>query len=168
MKPGVVDLRIPFNPNAVWLYLSLYLLMPIAPLLMQEREDLLRYARGIVAATIVAAIVFIFWPTLCPRPSGNSNAAYQLLTAIDRPLHAFPSLHACFAVYSALYARFPFRWLWVALICYGALATKQHMLVDLIAGSLLGLMAYAFAFRSLNPPFRNIHENKQTTYCRGL
>lgn len=156
MRAGIVDQSIPFAPNAVWLYLSLYLLMPIAPLLMQRREELMRYAGGMAGATFLATIVFIFWPTICLRPEVPSpSGAYPLLVAIDRPFHAFPSLHACFAVYSVLCARitgFPLwsrliLWTWAALIAYGALATKQHVFIDLIAGGILGCFAFYVAFR---------------------
>ena len=154
MPASVIDRLIPFAPQAVWFYLSLYLLMPIAPLLMERREDLLRYAIGMIAATILATVVFVFWPTVCPRPAPPGNVlAYELLVAIDRPFHAFPSLHACFAVYSVLCASafaLPLRlllWGWTLLIGYGALATKQHVFIDLVAGSFLGFFAFWFAFR---------------------
>jgi membrane-associated phospholipid phosphatase len=156
MPAGIVDHSIPFVPNTVWLYLSLYLLMPIAPLLMQRREELMRYTVGMAGATLLATIVFIFWPTICLRPAlPNPSGAYQLLVAIDRPFHAFPSLHACFAVYSVLCARVAgftlwlrlVLWTWTALIDYGALATKQHVFIDLIAGGILGALAFYAAFR---------------------
>ena len=163
MQDGAIDRLVPFAPQAVWLYLSLYLLMPIAPLLMVRREDLLRYAIGMVAAMILATVVFVFWPTVCPRPAAPGNVlAYELLVAIDRPLHAFPSLHACFAVYSVLCANaLPpplrlFLWGWTLLIGYGTLATKQHVFIDLVGGAFLGFLAFWFSQRcrtslNLNP-----------------
>src|SRR6266436_10144424 len=54
MSAGFCDRLIPFSDQAVWLYLSIYLLMPIGPFLMQNREQLLRYAIGIVFIGAIA------------------------------------------------------------------------------------------------------------------
>ena len=153
------DHMIPFSDQAVWFYLSIYLLMPVGPFLMGKRNQILRYAAGIVLISLLANIVFIFWPTSCPRPVvQKTNLAYQALTTIDNSCQAFPSLHAAFAVYSALCGGLVLRelqcvsiwriclWLWASLILYATLATKQHVLADIIAGSALGLGIYVCAF----------------------
>lgn len=153
------DRMIPFSGQAVWLYLSIYLLMPVGPFLMVQRNQLIRYAAGIVFISLLANIIFIFLPTSCPRPVVlEANAAYQALTSIDNSFHAFPSLHAAFAVYSALCGGLVLRemsdnifwpvglWLWATLILYATLATKQHVLVDIMAGCAVGLGIYACVF----------------------
>ena len=159
MQPGWLDHWIPFSANAVWLYVSVYLLMPIGPFLMNERGQIWRYAIGVALMGSLAALIFFFWPTMCARPQIESaNFLYRWLIAIDKPLHAFPSLHAAFAVYSALCARLVLRelkiprfcqaliWLWMLGILYSTLATRQHVTLDIIAGSVLGWAAYAAAF----------------------
>jgi membrane-associated phospholipid phosphatase len=160
MSSSFFDRLIPFSDSAVWPYLSIYLLMPVGPFLMVHRNQILRYAAGTVFISFFADIIFLFWPTSCPRPAiSGANAAYQALTAIDNSFHAFPSLHAAFAVYSALCAGLVLRelrshvlwrfeiWLWALMILYATLSAKQHVLVDIIAGSVLGLGAYAAVFR---------------------
>ena len=157
---SAVDRLIPFSSGMVWLYLSIDLLMPIGPFLMNRRADLLRYSSGVLLISLVADIVFIFWPTACPRPAGaETTGLYGLLVAVDGPSHALPSLHAAFAVYSAACGARVFYelglhpawrlalWVWVMLILYATLATKQHMLVDIIAGSALGLGGVWSAWR---------------------
>jgi PAP2 superfamily len=137
MPSSFLDRLIPFSAQAVWLYLSIYLLMPLGPFLMNRRAQLLRYALGIMFISLLADVFFIFRPTLSPRPQGvEANFAYQALTKIDNSYHAFPSLHAAFAVYSALCGAAVLReygsrrfwriglWLWVALILYATLATR--------------------------------------------
>jgi len=159
MRESFVDRLIPFQPQTVWLYLSIYLLMPIGPFLMLRRREILQYAIGIVLIGVTADVVFMFWPTICPRPSvAGDNSTYQTLIAIDNSFHAFPSLHAAFAVYSALCGGSVLRetgsrsiwrislWLWVFLILYATLATKQHVITDIIAGSALGFGIYSCAF----------------------
>lgn len=157
---GPIDRLIPFSPAWAWVYLSIYLLMPLAPLFMNHRRTLLRYALGILMIGASADLVFFLWPTCCPRPPlGDAGFPYRQLVALDLPLHAFPSLHAAFAVFSTLCLqrilgelpgfnlwRAGF-WLWTTAILFATLLTKQHVLIDIIAGSGLGLAAYACVFK---------------------
>lgn len=157
---GFFDLVIPFSSNAIWLYLSIYLLIPIGPFLMNRRKQIFRYAAGIIFISLLADVIFLFRPTVCPRPViARTSIAYQIFTKIDNDYHAFPSLHAAFAVYSALCGGLVLRelgsrnfwriglWLWAFLILYATLATKQHVIADIIAGSALGVGAFACVFR---------------------
>jgi membrane-associated phospholipid phosphatase len=159
MTAGYLDRLIPFSDLAIWPYLSIYVFMPGGPFLLNERRPILRYATGIVLIGVIADVIFIFWPTTCPRlDAPGSNIAYRLIVAIDNPYHAFPSLHAAFAVYSASWGGPVLRalgdrgfwrigiWLWCFLILYATLATKQHMTADIIAGSALGYGVYAGVF----------------------
>jgi membrane-associated phospholipid phosphatase len=155
VQPTALDRSLPYWGQSVWIYLSIYLLMPVGPFLMNRRNQLWCYAAGVILIGVVADIVFVFWPTVCPRPDiSEPTAAYKILVAIDRPFHAMPSLHAAFAVYSALCGNLVVRalggrkrWrvalgIWAALILYATLATKQHVFADILAGSVLGFAAY--------------------------
>jgi membrane-associated phospholipid phosphatase len=159
LLPGLVDSRIPFDDRFTWIYLSIYLLMPIGPVLMNTRRQLFPYAAGIILITVLADVVFLFHPTLCPRPNSiEAGPLYRLLIKIDNPFHGFPSLHAAFAIYSGFCAAKLLRmfdrsvyliaivWIWVTLILYSTLATKQHTFVDIAAGSALGMTAYFTVF----------------------
>lgn len=159
MPAGFLDRLISFNDDAVWLYLSIYLLMPLGPFLMSRRSDLCRYAAGIVLIGLVADLIFVFFPTICPRPlAGAATPLYRLVTDIDNPLHAFPSLHAAFAVFSSRCAVRVLHemsaprgwtgviWVWVGLILWATLATKQHVAADLVAGSVLGFGIHFWVF----------------------
>ena len=175
MPASPLDRWIPFWSGAVWIYFSVYLLMPIGPFLMNQRKQLLRYAAGIALIGAIADVVFVFWPTVCPRPDpSEANAVYQTLIAIDTPFHAFPSLHAAFAVYSALCAIQVLRevngkrlwravpWIWAFLILAATLLTKQHVVADIVAGSGLGFGGYFLAFREWN--FRRKPESVAPTF----
>lgn len=155
-----VDRAIPFLPSAVWIYFSIYALMPIGPFLMNDREKIFRYARGVLGISAFAAMIFFFWPTICLRPSvATSDPLYRALVFIDRPFHAFPSLHAAFAVYSHLCVVEVGRDLgwtkkiklgflsWTVLILLATLATRQHVLIDIAAGAVLGFASYQFLLR---------------------
>lgn len=158
MQPSWFDRQIPFWPGNTWIYLSLYLLMPIGPMLLDLRSDLIRYASGILLICGISGLIFLFFPTVCPRPDYPAgDDLYQWLTKLDKPLHAFPSLHAAYAVYGSLWAMEVF-WkmnahpsipvllgLWTAAILLATITTKQHVLVDLAGGFLLAGSAYFLA-----------------------
>lgn len=153
-----LDRVIPFQPHWIWAYLSLYLLNPIGPLFTRSRHDLFRYARGILFLFACGFVCFLFFPVAGPRPlSTDSYWLYQWLIGIDRPYNSFPSLHAGCAVYAVLFIAYSsldtsrralrtclmtLSWIWVALILYSTIATRQHFFVDLPGGILLGWLAH--------------------------
>jgi membrane-associated phospholipid phosphatase len=142
-----LDRLIAFQPDALLLYLSLYLYVPLAPWLLDNKRDLDACCLALSGLGLVGLVIFLFWPTAIPRPD---SAAYRPLISIDKPGNACPSLHAAFAVFSAIcidrLARHlgdrglvrSLSWLWCLGILYATLATKQHVAVDLVAGTVLG------------------------------
>lgn len=156
-----VDALIPFLPGTVVLYESLWVLQAIAPWLMQDRRELLVYCRTLGIIMIVALTIFVLWPTASPRPAdtASANALYRALVRVDLDLNAFPSLHAAFTVYSALGCRSLFRrmrgtrialgivWVWMAGILAATLLTKQHTILDVVAGAALGSACHGIYLR---------------------
>jgi membrane-associated phospholipid phosphatase len=147
-----VDRAVTFNPEWTWIYLSIYLLLPAIPFLTVGRDRLTAYLRGAGVMSSVAFAFFYLMPVELPRPYDSSyHPLYAALTAIDRPLNCFPSMHVGFAVFSLLFLQrvrrtewpeLPVVWLWLgwawaAAIIFSTLATKQHYLVDLLAGASL-------------------------------
>jgi len=159
-----LDARIAFDPDWLGVYLSLALLVPLAPLLARHRDELARYARGLALLCAAAFTCFLLVPVEGPRPEAPAgHAAYALLAHVDRPSNSLPSLHAGLAVYSILFALRVLRdaqgprgrfatgalaWTWGALIAASTLATKQHWVLDLPAGALLAGAAHAWAWRT--------------------
>lgn len=157
-----LDRAVPFDPRWTGVYLSLYLLMPILPWATADRPSLLRYGRGFAALAGVSFLLFALLPVESPRPDTlPDQGLYRLLTSVDGTLNAFPSLHASLATYSWLYGRRLLAAapagarlallggfsLWVALIFYSTLATRQHWAVDLAAGALLAWACDRWAWR---------------------
>jgi hypothetical protein len=151
VPPTALDRWIGFDPGLVWLYLSLWLYLPVAPWLMVRRTDLTAYCWVLAGMSLFAFAVFLVWPTAVPRlPTPPGPAAFRLLTAVDRPLNACPSLHAAMVVFTAVCAHTVLRhvvaqawlrWLsavWAGAILYATLATKQHLAIDATAGATLG------------------------------
>ena len=147
MPVTALDRLIAFQAGALPLYLSLYLYIPLAPWLLDNKRDLNACCLALSGLGLVGLVIFLLWPTAIPRPD---SADYRPLIAIDKPGNVCPSLHAAFAVFSAIcvdrlarhlgdrgLAR-SLSWLWCLGILYATLATKQHVAVDLVAGTVLG------------------------------
>ena len=153
-----IDRAIGFNAPWVWAYQSAYLLLLLVPWMTTRREQLTKYATGFIVLSTVGFLCFFFLPIRGPRPDSESiNTMFHLLVWYDRPLNCFPSLHVGLAVYTMLVAAaisdrtLPSHirtavlflgCLWVGLVAYAALATKQHYAVDLPAGALLAVAVY--------------------------
>ncbi len=155
---SLIDRAVAFAPRWVWVYQSVYLLLPFA-WLCESKEQLRRYAWGFVIVMLVGFACFAFWPVAGPRPlvALADEPLYRVLVSYDTPLNSFPSLHLAWATYSACVAIAVTdgvlrRWLlcllplWVALIGYATLATKQHYFVDLPPGIALGWLAQRLAW----------------------
>ncbi len=162
-----LDRAIGFEPNWIWGYQSIYLLMPIFPWLAPKREDLWRYTKGFFLLCSIAFLVFFLYPVNGPRPepSGNENLFYRMLIAVEGKSNAFPSLHAGLCIYSLAFGfqirraiSFPvpswMLWtallLWAGCILFSAAATKQHYVIDLAAGAFLSWLCHFWAWRG-NP-----------------
>lgn len=158
LQPSTLDRMIPFVPNTVYLYESLLMLMPIAPWLMKSKFELNRYAQGLLAVSLAGFAIFFLYPTEIVRSKGlqQTNFLYRTLLQIDGESNVFPSLHAAFAVFHAGCCCWVFRtspsgngisWFfrgWALAIIAATLLTKQHVVMDALAGAALGFAGFAF------------------------
>lgn len=149
------DHWVPFWPGALWLYVSLWLYVALAPGLLTDRRELLDYYRAMLALSLAGMLVFLLWPTASPRPDIDWTLypPFGPMIAADDAGNALPSLHAAFAVYSGIWLHRLLRragapnWtrllsaVWGLGILYSTLATRQHVAVDAIAGAALGVVA---------------------------
>lgn len=160
MEESRWDHLIGFEPAWVWIYLSLYLLVLIPPWLAMSSAAIRRYVCGLLWLVPISCAAWLAWPIAGPRPDvqPGAGAVFAWLVAVDSPLNTIPSMHMELAVYSLLFARrtsepgggsrilFGIASLWVALIAYSCLATKQHFVVDLAAGMLVAVISDAAAW----------------------
>jgi PAP2 superfamily len=162
-----IDRAVAFSPGWVWVYQSVYLLIAAVPWLATRRDLLLRYARGFVVLSSFAFACFLFVPVAGPRPAEiPTSGMFALLVSYDGPLNAFPSLHCGLATYTIMLAAeisrdsLPARRrqvvlgalvFWLLSICYATLATKQHYVVDVPPGILLGWLGHRWAWRGAVP-----------------
>ncbi len=152
MAETTLDRALPFVPGAAWVYVSLFVALPVPPLLLTDRRDLGRYCAGLVLVSVISDFFFLCTPTGVARPPGQAwDVAYRLVLATDVPLNACPSLHASLAVFTALWCdrlagsfAHPRRWRmaawsWTVAVLLSTLLTRQHVLLDLVAGAALAL-----------------------------
>ena len=159
-----IDRAVPFDPWWIFLYMSMYLMLPLAPMLAIRTEHFRRYTVGLTIMFVSGCVCFFLYPVAYDRPPlpPDSPGFYRLIVTIDRPINSIPSLHAGLTVYTLLFATraladLPARRrrallmagsLWGAVILYGTLATKQHYLLDLPPGALLAWVSHRLAWRS--------------------
>ena len=102
---SALDSAIAFNPQWVWVYQSVYVLISIVPWFLASVDDLNRYARGFLLQAYLGFAVFLLLPIAGPRPAAASGGAmFQLLLSYDSSLNSFPSLHVGLAVYTVFVA----------------------------------------------------------------
>ncbi len=147
-----LDAFIPLVPAAVWPYLSWY----VAPwlLLAAPRQDFRRLAASVVLAFASCALAYVVLPASIERPAvagGTlSERALLMLYQHDPPWNIFPSFHAAVCallwrpVFGGAIAR-SMTPVWMAAICAACVLTKQHNLLDVVAGLLVGFVSLAIA-----------------------
>lgn len=160
MPLTALDHLLPFQPHMLGIYLSLWFYVGIAPGLQLSFIELLVYGLWIGLLCLTGLGIFYFWPTEIPLPMPHMAgfAGFDLLRGVDAAGNACPSMHVAVAVFSAIWIDVLLRlshvpaWprllnaAWFLAIAYSTLAIKQHVVLDVLAGVLLG---FAFALPSL-------------------
>ncbi|MCA3176325.1 MAG: phosphatase PAP2 family protein [Burkholderiales bacterium] len=144
-----LDTLIPFIPLAVWVYLSQFALLFCAIWYAPNTMTRSIAFYSMLLASASAALIFIAFPTILPRypveDYGATALLWQGLYAVDVPSNCFPSLHAALAVIAVfpLYRRGDIfkivAPLWALAIMFAAMATKQHVVLDILGGLVLAL-----------------------------
>jgi hypothetical protein len=152
LEPGMLDALIPFLPWTLWVYLSQLLLLMTALALSRDDQDRSQTFYALLIATLLAALVFLTWPTQVARQpvtgAGLTAIAWRLLYLSDTPANCFPSLHVALALLSAAaLVRRGGGWrlaapVWATAIVLSTLTTRQHVALDIAGGLLLAPMAW--------------------------
>ena len=154
-----IDERIPYWPSWVWIYSCLY--YPIILYLnfvIDSARQFTYVATSYMLLLALQMVFFLFVPVTTPphwrsynRSRTLSERFLALVQKFDAPTNSFPSMHTSVAMLTALHLAphvgalafgFP---LVIALSC---LFTKQHYVIDLPAGAVLGWWTFA-AYRTL-------------------
>jgi len=160
MPLTALDHLIPFQPQALFAYLSLWVYVGTAPGLQLRFTELLVYGLWVGALCLTGLACFYFWPTQVPPLAIDVSGfpGFATLQGVDAAGNACPSMHVAVAMFTVIRLEDVLRragaptWLrlinraWFIAIVLSTLMIKQHVVLDVLAGALLGV---AFALPSL-------------------
>jgi PAP2 superfamily protein len=154
-----IDDLVSFSPQSFLLYASLWVYVALGSALARDGLELAAWGAACFAMTVVGLGIFMALPTKVPdfAIDWSRYPSLEFLKAIDVSGNACPSLHAAFAVFTAVVlhgqltairaprALLVCNALWCLGIVYSAMATRQHLALDIIAGSVLaGAVSIAY------------------------
>ena len=154
-----VDLFFGFHEWTIWIYISDFVFIPLAYILVREPEDYSPMLYAMLIDLIVTCLIFIAYPTFIyrqPLSHAGDDWLRSVLYSIDSPSNCFPSLHVSLAIITALFVcKHNKQWgivaaLWAILIMISTMTIKQHYFVDVIGGVILAVISVAittFALR---------------------
>ena len=154
-----LDRVVPLQPAWALVYGSLYLFLILLPLfVVRQPEQIRRTVLAYLAVWATAYVCFLAYPTVAPRPVSVAGSGFvvwglKFLYEADPPYNCFPSLHVAHSTVSALTCFLVHRTVgFVAAGCallvgVSTLFTKQHYVLDVVAGFLLAGVAFALVFR---------------------
>lgn len=152
-----IDEAIPFQPQTIWIYISLWFYLELAPSLLESKREILSYGVALTLMTFCAFAIFYIWPTRVPvfQVDWSEYTMFSWLKQTDAGGNACPSLHVAFAVFTGRWVDFIFKrlrvgsvfhllnWVWSLAIIYSTIATRQHVAIDVLAGAALGAICAA-------------------------
>ncbi len=170
MPVVALDRAIPFQPQAFWIYVSLWIYLQIAPCLLLTKTEIWTYGAALLLMVLIAFFIFFFWPTQVPNFAldWSEHPGFAWLKQTDASGNACPSLHVAFAIFSARWVHFilqrmqagrlllALNWIWSLAIVYSTIATRQHVTLDVFAGAVLGasMVSLHFSWLRALPPER--------------
>jgi hypothetical protein len=140
------ELKIPFVPQFVWFYLSMYVLFLTPPFYLNASEAKI-LGKRLVLSTLASGCIFLLLPaklgfvrTIPDDPL--YRPVFALMFAIDLPYNMVPALHVVFSaliVLAILDASETVQtrvlwWSWLIVICVSTVLVHQHHLIDVISG----------------------------------
>ncbi len=154
LAEGALDRAIPYDARFALVYLAYFPLLFWMLLGLSRHPGFVR--RLLVASGILVAsfLVFLSYPTRIERPEPRAGEPWSSIVRwiqeVDPQSNALPSLHGSLTVLAcacAVRQRIVPAWIgWsaCAVVLYSALALRQHLVLDLGVGALLGGLAARF------------------------
>jgi len=154
-----LDAAVPLQPSWSVVYGSLFLAALLPGFVVHQQELLQRAILAYLALWLVSFICFLAYPTAAPlhaKVAGNGFFEWALLAIYGSDVHynCFPSLHvaqcflAAFVCYRVNRGVGAVTGVWAFFVGLSTLYTKQHYILDVIAGALLAYAAYLVFLRS--------------------
>ena len=166
-----IDDLVPFSPQSFFLYASLWVYVALGSLFTKDGRELAAWAAACFSMIIVGLGIFMALPTKVPdfAVDWSQYPSLAFLKGVDASGNALPSLHAAFAVFTAVVlhgqltavraprAVLACSVLWCLGIVYSAMATRQHLALDIIAGTVLA-GAVSIAYLAVGRAFNTAQE----------
>jgi membrane-associated phospholipid phosphatase len=148
------DDLIPFVPGMALVYLSGFILGNMAYVILGFSENFPLVAIGYGIQGVVSIVFYILYPCRVRRyeefvPQSISGYLLSAFQRASKPFNSFPSMHMSFCLFCA-YSVWGFASLgqgvvltaWAVMVALSTLLTKQHYVVEVIAGAALGTGTY--------------------------
>lgn len=148
---------IPLLPWTASVYLVCFLFWVVNYILCarQSREQVFRFFSADFLSKMICLAIFVIYPTMAARPeiegTGFWDHVVRFIYQMDAPVNLFPSMHCLSSWFCYLGirkdTRIP-RWyrlfsgLFAVAVFVSTLTTKQHVIVDVIAGAGLASLTY--------------------------
>ena len=148
-----LDRALPLLSEWSFVYGSLFCVALLPAFVVQDEDLLDRTIKAYLAAWLVSFAFFFVYPTVAPahpRVTGGGFADWGMraIYGADVKYNCFPSLHVAQSFIAALACYHVHRGVgkvalvWAALVGVSTLFTKQHYVLDVVAGAALGYCAY--------------------------
>ena len=157
---GPLDDRIPFSPPWVTVYCLCFPYWIVCGylILRSSKTYAYRFTAAYVISMAISAAFFVLWPGTLARPEITGKGFFdwwmRIVYAVDGPTNLCPSLHVMVTYYCfrgawecgqfsrrSLVAFFVF----FVLVCGSVVLVKQHALIDIPCGILVGELSLTLA-----------------------
>jgi membrane-associated phospholipid phosphatase len=147
---GQWELHVPLVPAMIIPYFSIYGLFILSFFLCSDQGELRLLSRRLAMSQLVAGAVYMLFPLENgyhrPVVEGFFGPLFRLLDSTDLPYNLAPSLHVTTAIILGAHYAAKTRGIvrqvlvgWFTLIAASTMLTWQHHLLDVVAGTMLGL-----------------------------
>ncbi|HEX7653113.1 MAG TPA: phosphatase PAP2 family protein [Verrucomicrobiae bacterium] len=148
-----LDDAIPYYPRWVWIYSGLYYpVIVYINFVVESPRQFLHIAMSYILLLVAQMAFFVFFPVATPdewrsinQRRGKSERFLAFVQGLDATSNSFPSMHTSVAVLTAMHLwpnLGPWSMAFPGLIALSCLFTKQHYLLDLPAGAILGWLVF--------------------------
>lgn len=151
-----IDISVKPHFSAFWIYMSFFFLL-ICGITFVSKEDSKECVKNVLMNSLIASFFFFFFPT---RITFDDYTPYvqedtitgdfiKMMKQYDNTSNCFPSLHISNSI-TATYFLNKYKKqstkiiniIWLILIVWSVLSTKQHTIYDVIGGLLLSLTSF--------------------------
>ena len=150
-----LDEQLPFWPATAAIYLTITPMLLLAPFVLRDLASLLPLFLALMLETSIGALCFMLLPIDPPAITCCEGALTQMLfdtaDTLNLERNDLPSLHVAFVVTAALafapraggFGRFTLL-VWASCVAASTVLTRQHRLLDVVAGVLLAFVCWGY------------------------